>query len=231
VRWQELLGSGELLRSLDPKVGRLRERVVHAVRGAPQQADRVGLAVEAALQALVEEQGDAAAHRVRAAWEAAPGGRSLVADRPELGRASTDLRRRAGVEIRSWQEEVLELVRAEGADGRDGARALAHGAPGLGVAVMVETLARRTSAGADPAGRRLLEAVFGTTTIAALVERAGDSLERRLSTLVDGERGRFPAVLDALDVPADGPELLRAASRRVDDRRFEQARAGADPTA
>jgi len=94
---------------------------------------------------------------------------------------------------------------------------------------MVATF-RRTAPIVDDLGRTLLDAVFGAAAVDALVERAGASLERRLRTLAESERGRYVAVLDALDLPADAPDQLRAASRRVDDRRFEQARSGAETT-
>lgn len=223
ARWQELVGTGELLRSLDQGVGRLRDRVVSAVKGTPQQADRVAMAVEAGLEALVVDHAEDAAARVHAAWEAAPGGCTLLAGHVDLGRAPHDLRRRAEAEARAWQEEVLELVRTEGADKRTSARFLAYGVSGLGAALMVVVLARDAAELAE-LGRTLLVAVFGEEAVASMVERAASSLERRLAGLADAERVRYLALLDALDLPQDAPDQLRAASRRVDDRRFEQAR-------
>ncbi|WP_296603314.1 dynamin family protein [Nocardioides sp.] len=229
ARWQELIGTGELLRTLDQRVGRLRDRVVSAVKGTPQQADRVLLAVEAAAEALVLDHAENAAERVHAAWEGSEAGRGLVERHAELRRAAPDLRRRAESEVRSWQEEVLALVRAEGADKRTSARFLAYGVHGLGVALMVATFMRRAPL-ADDLGRTLLDAVFGAESVDSMIEHAGASLERRLHVLVDAERARFTTVLDDLGLPADAPELLRAASRRVDDRRFEQARSAGEPT-
>jgi len=229
ARWQDLIGTGELLRGLDQRVGRLRDRVVSAVKGTPQQADRVLLAVEAGAEALVLDHAESAASRVHAAWAESGAGSGLLAGRDDLRRPSADLRRRAESEARAWQEEVLDLIRTEGADKRTSARFLAYGVHGLGVALMVATF-RRTAPIVDDLGRTLLDAVFGAAAVDALVERAGASLERRLRTLAESERGRYVAVLDALDLPADAPDQLRAASRRVDDRRFEQARSGAETT-
>ncbi|CAI9408553.1 dynamin family protein [Nocardioides sp. T2.26MG-1] len=229
ARWQELIGTGELLRTLDQRVGRLRDRVVSAVKGTPQQADRVLLAVEAAAEALVVDHAESAAGRVHAAWEAVEGGPGLLEGRDDLRRAGPDIRRRAESEVRAWQEEVLGLIRSEGGDKRTSARFLAYGVHGLGVALMVVTFRRRSPV-ADDLGRVLLDAVFGTGAVDAMVEHAGASLERRLRMLAEAERVRFTAVLDELDVPADAPDQLRAASRRVDDRRFEQARSAAEPT-
>ena len=64
--------------------------------------------------------------------------------------------------------------------------------------------------------------------MACSVDGAADSLRRRLAGLLADDRRRFHDVLTELDLPTDGAEHLRSASRRVDDRRFEQARGGAD---
>jgi predicted GTPase len=229
ARWQELIGTGELLRALDQRVGRLRDRVVSAVKGTPQQADRVLLAVEAAAEAVVLDHAESAAGGLHATWEESPAGRGLLAGHDDLRRPAPDLRRRAESEVRAWQEEVLDLVRSEGAEKRASARYLAYGVHGLGVALMVATF-RRAAPVADDLGRTLLDAVFGAPVVASLVERAGASLERRLTTLAETERARYLAVLDRLELPADAPDHLRAASRRVDDRRFEQTRSGAENT-
>ncbi|MGH3369533.1 MAG: ABC transporter, partial [Nocardioidaceae bacterium] len=50
ARWQEFVGTGELLRSLETKVGLLRDRVVGLVRGRPQQVEKVTVAVESGLE-------------------------------------------------------------------------------------------------------------------------------------------------------------------------------------
>ncbi|MGZ4454190.1 MAG: ABC transporter, partial [Nocardioides sp.] len=61
ARWQEYVGTGELLKSLENKVGKLRDRMVGAIKGKPQQADRVSVAVESGLELLILEHAEAAA--------------------------------------------------------------------------------------------------------------------------------------------------------------------------
>ena len=53
--------------------------------------------------------------------------------------------------MRDWQHDVLDMVRAEGADKRSTARFLAFGVNGLRVALMVVVFAH--TAGARPAPR------------------------------------------------------------------------------
>ena len=69
-------------------------------------------------------------------------------------------------------------------------------------------------------GQKLLEAVFGDQAVRSLAERSRVELEERVRTLLDAERARYLDLLDSLELDADVPEQLRAASRRVDDLRF-----------
>ena len=95
ARWQEFVGTGELLRSLESKVGRLRDRLVNAVKGKPAQVERVTVAVECGLETLLLEHAEAAAERAEASWRSVAHGRTLLEERAaDLGRASRDFRRR-----------------------------------------------------------------------------------------------------------------------------------------
>ena len=92
ARWQEFVGTGELLRGLETKVGWLRDRVVNAIKGKPQQAERVTVAVESGLETLILEHAEAAAERAEGSWQSLAPGQALLADAGEdLGRASRDL--------------------------------------------------------------------------------------------------------------------------------------------
>ena len=231
ARWQDLIGTGELLRSLDQGMGRLRDRVVNAVKGTPQAPDRVALAIEAGVESLVLDRAESAADRSALDWHDSTAGRALLADHPGLDRASRDLRRLTEAEVRGWQQETVELVRSVGGDKRANPRYLAYGAQALGVTLMVQVLTRAAEGGAAETaapGRTLLDAVLGADAVASMIDRSGASLDRRLAGLLVDDRRRYHDVLDGLDLPADAVDQLRAATRRVDDRRFEQARAGAD---
>ncbi|MCW2757776.1 MAG: transporter, partial [Nocardioidaceae bacterium] len=79
ARWQEFVGTGELLKGLESKVGWLRDRLVNAVRGKPQQAERVTVAVESGLELLILEHAEAAAERAEASWQSLASGKALLA--------------------------------------------------------------------------------------------------------------------------------------------------------
>ena len=232
ARWQEFVGTGELLRSLETKVGWLRDRVVGWVRGKPMQAERVTVAVESGLETLILEHAETAAERAEASWRSVTAGQHLVEDSGrELGRASRDFRVRAERSVRDWQHGVLEMVRSEGADKRSTARFLAFGVNGLSVALMVVVFAHTAgvsgaevgiAGGSAVVGQKLLEAVFGDQAVRRLADAARQDLNERVTALMDAERARFVTVLDDLGIEEGDVDRLREVSRRVDDLRLRR---------
>lgn len=233
ARWQEFVGTGELLKGLETKVGLIRDRLVNSVKGRPQQADRVTVAVESGLELLILEHAEAAAERAEASWQQLAAGQGMLRRAAEghtdLGRASRDLRRRAERSVREWQAYVLDMVRSQGAGKRSTARFLAFGVNGLAVSLMIVVFTYSggllgaeigIAGGSAVIGQKLLEAVFGDQAVRSLAERARRSLEQRVTELLDAERARFTDLLDALDLDPEAPEALRRASRLVEDARF-----------
>jgi hypothetical protein len=241
ARWQEFVGTGELLRSLENRVGWMRDRLVNAIKGKPQQAERVTVAVESGLETLLLEHAEAAAERAEASWQTLAPGQELLADAGEdLGRASRDFRRRAERAVRDWQQDVLDMVRTEGASKRGTARFLAYGVNGLGVALMVVVFAHTggmlvgaeagVAGGTAVLGQKLLEAVFGDQAVRTLAQRAREDLQRRTDVLFAAERRRYTDLLDSLAIDPLVADRLRTSARRVDDLRFA-ADQGSAPTA
>ncbi|WP_246086821.1 dynamin family protein [Nocardioides humi] len=142
ARWQEFVGSGELVRTLEAKVGFVRERLVNAIKGKPQQAERVGVAIEMGLEALVADHAERAAATAAAAWRERSYGEALLrSTNDDLTRAGRGLRAQAEQEIRAWHDELQEFVKHEAGDARHSARFLALGARGLAVTLGVVALA------------------------------------------------------------------------------------------
>jgi energy-coupling factor transporter ATP-binding protein EcfA2 len=230
ARWQEFVGTGELLRSLESKVSWLRDRITNVVKGKPQQAERVTVAVESGLQTLLLEHAEAAAERVDASWRSVAAGSQVLEEAGvDLSRASRDFRARAERMVRDWQSGVLDLVRTEGGDKRTTARFLAFGVNGLSVALMVVVFASTggvtgaevgIAGGSAVVGQKVLEAVFGDQAVRRLALNARKDLTQRVQVLMDQERRRFVDLLDALELPTDSAEELRALARQVDDLRL-----------
>lgn len=223
ARWQEFLGSGELIRGFEGRVGFVRDRLFSAIKGKPQQAEQVEIAITNALAALVTEQADRAAGDVADAWRETTYG---VAPEPgsALARSSPDLRHRAAIEFRAWQDDLQQLVRHRSGDLSTTARFLAFGLRGLAAALAVATLSRdgAPAAATESAdlGRRLLDNVFGAPMAVGMLDRAREDLNDRVVRLLAAERHRYDAVIAEWGVRPDAAEQLRHAVRRVDDLRF-----------
>jgi len=206
--------------------------VVGWVKGKPQQAEKVTVAVESGLETLILEHAENAAERSEEAWRSVEAGQHLLEDSGrDLGRASRDFRARAERTVRDWQQGVMEMVRVEGADKRSTARFLAFGVNGLSVALMIVVFASTAgiptgaeigvAGGGAVIGQKLLEAVFGDQAVRRLAATARKDLQRRVSELMAEERARYLDLLESLAIAPDAAESLRQVSRRIDDLRLE----------
>ncbi|MCL8251532.1 MULTISPECIES: dynamin family protein [Aeromicrobium] len=222
--WQEFVGTGELLSSVEEKVSRIRDRFVGGMTGRRTRSTEVVEAIETGVRMLLTEQSEATAETVSRAWNATPAGRRLLdaADGSGLDRASRDVRVRAERLVHDWRQGVVELVRVEGADKRMTAKFLAFGVNGIAVAVMVAMLARDvdspTSGGGSGAvlGRRLLDAIFGAPVVDRLLDAAHADLVSRATTLLESDLARYHALLEAPDSLRGHQTALRDAARQAE---------------
>jgi hypothetical protein len=228
ARWQEFVGTGELMRNIEDKVGRIRDRLVSAARGKPQPAQQLTVAVESGLQTLLVEHAESAAERTALAWRSLPAGAQLIQrSSVDLGHASRDFRKQAEETVREWQGAVLDLVRMEGSDRRATARFLAFGVNGLGVALMMVVFAQTAgvtgvevgvAGGTAVVGQRILEAVFGDQAVRRLVRDASRELQQRVEKqLWEPERQRYLDILENHAVQRGAADRLLVLSREVDD--------------
>ncbi|TDO69034.1 hypothetical protein EV651_10171 [Kribbella sp. VKM Ac-2571] len=241
ARWQEFVGTGELLKGLQSNAGRLRDRLKGSLGNKPAETRDVSDAIQSGLESLLREHAAAAAERAEKAWQATAPGRQLLAaaeagrtangadgnDGRPLGAMSEEFPAAASRAVREWQTFVLDLVRREGADKKSTARILEYGVNGLGLSLMVVVFASgagipkgaQTSAGAGSAvvGQRLLEAVFGDKAVQGMVDRAREDLDGKVHALMDAEFARYLAVLDQHPVDAETARQLTEAARAVED--------------
>jgi energy-coupling factor transporter ATP-binding protein EcfA2 len=228
--WQEFVGTGEMVKGLESRVGRIRDRVVSAAKGTPPPTQTLAVAVESGLQTLIVEYAETAAERAALAWRSLPAGAQLLdAAGSEVGRASRGLPAEVQRTIRDWQGSVLDLVRSEGADKRMTARFLAYGVNGLGVALMMVIFASTAGVtgaeigvmgGTAVVGQKILEAVFGDQAVRRLALRARTDLHQRVEALWDAEQARFLAVLEEHRVQSGAGERLRTLGHELSDVRF-----------
>ncbi len=225
ARWQELVGTGEFMRSLQARVGRVRDRVVAAVTGRPLPAAQLQTALESGLVTLVRGAAAEAAERAASAWQSHPSGTALLAGAHGLNRVSDELTDRAERLVRDWQREVLEMVRIESGNKAFVARASSYAVNALGLAVMIAVFTATAfiptgaeiavAGGTTVAAQKVLEAIFGDQAVRELAGRARGLLLARVAELLAGEADRFYAVLRDQGIDPDGPAALNRAADLV----------------
>jgi energy-coupling factor transporter ATP-binding protein EcfA2 len=226
ARWHDVVGTGDLMRSIETRVGWLRDHLRSLVTGAPAADAELRTAVESGVEAVVHAEADRAAERTAAAWHQLPAGRALLerdgAERldgasPELAEATADM-------ARAWQGHVFELVRGEAAGKRTTARLASLGVNGAGLTVMIAVFASTggltgaevvVAGGTSAVSQRLLEAIFGDQAVRTLASRARDDLLARVERLLASEAERFARLLDRVTPPDDAPARLAAAVGRL----------------
>lgn len=232
-RWQDLVGTGEFMRTVEERISLVRDRIGGWLRGAPK-TDAVQVAISDSLSAVITEAGERAAERTAAAWSHTRSGREILGAQPELARASGQFEASAAEAIRAWQSDILRMVEEEGRGKRMKARFLAIGTNVAGAALIVVVFAMTgglTTAEVGIAGgtsllaQRLLEAVFGEEEVRRLAVEAQRLLHVRVDGVLAAERARYDAILDTLAVDpqattklsADAEQLKLAARRAFDD--------------
>lgn len=234
ARWQEFIGTGEFLRSLESRMGHLRDRFVAALSGRPAPGRNLQVAMESQLVTLLRGVAADAAEQAYSAWQAHPAGAALL--EPALQRASGDLAQRADRLVRDWQQWVLDLVRREAADKRTVARGAAYAVNGAGLAVMIAVftttafiptgLEVAAGAGSAVAAQKVLEAVFGDQAIRTLATRARTELLARVDDLLAAEAARFTERTAEVRLEAEPGGVLRRVATEVEEARKELALTG-----
>ncbi|MFR9777937.1 ABC transporter [Micromonospora sp. MS34] len=235
ARWQEFVGTGEFFRTLEARIGRLRDRMVAAVTGRPAPAAELRTAIESQLVTLLRGVATEAAENAYTGWKAHPAGAALL--EPELAHASADFAERAERMVRDWQRGVLELVRAEGGDRRFVARTAAYAVNATGLAVMIAVFASTafiptglevaTGAGTTVAAQAVLQAIFGDQAVRNLASKAREDLLDRVTTLLAEEAARFLDRTGAARPAAETGGTLRRAAVEVEKARHRSGLSGA----
>lgn len=217
-RWQEFVGSGELLRSVEERVTRLRDRIVENVTGRRAKSEEVLESMTEALQGLVREHVERAVRDTAAAWAEASAGGPPVAAEDDIERVSRDVAVTSERLARDWKDRVVEMVRSQGADKRMSATFLAVGVNGVSVAVMVLAAASEaTSKDRSLAlAERLLASIFDDAPAAALVQRAASSLLDAVGAPLDVERRRLGALVDSPSTLEALRDEVRGAARQAE---------------
>jgi hypothetical protein len=224
ARWQEFVGTGELMRSLQSRIGRWRDRLTAAVAGTTAPSEGLTEALESGVVLLMDSAAEHAAGEAAAAWRANAAGAELLRDTGiTLARSSPGFRLAAERVVRDWQAGVLDLVRREGAARRTSARIAAYGVNATGLLVMIVVFATTSviaaplevavAGGTTMLSQKVLEAMFGDQVVRRLAAMARDDLLERVAELLTDERERYDALLiEHAPDPGDAAVLQHAAT-------------------
>ena len=230
-RWQELIGTNEMMRAVQSRISAIRDRVAGFVRGRPAATNEVQGEITSTLEQLLIDHLDANALGIADTWRALPGGALTLSGDRSLERAADETKAAIGPEIRAWQDDILELVRERGAGKRNMARVMAFGVNGIGVALMIVLFAQTggitggevaVASGTAGVSQALLNAIFGEQAVRELAAAARERLLERIDALAEAEVERYRFRIREL---ADGPSttaLLDTAIASLDLDRGEQ---------
>jgi hypothetical protein len=138
-------------------------------------------------------------------------------DSAALARATAGLPPLAARAVASWQQHVLQLVRAENVTKRSVARVASFDEESLALVLSIGVLSYEAAddAGADgafPVPQQMLTELFGAGLLRDMGSRIRQDLSERVTALFEAEARRYFAVIDSTGIPAEAEvaELLEA---------------------
>jgi hypothetical protein len=220
ARWFEVVGTGDVMRALQSRMGAARDRLKSILTGKPGADEELRVAVEHRLEAVIVAAGERAAERVASSWRERVAGKALLDGSPGLGRAADRLRADTEEQVRAWQGYVMELVSREGASKRSTARLASLGVNGAGLTVMLAVFAHTggltgveavVAGGTSAIGQKVLEALFGDQAVRELAAQARRDLVERADALLRADAARFDALVEGAATEVERIARLHAA--------------------
>lgn len=178
-----------------------------------------GLQATDALVAVLGDHGERAAGSTVSRWGESDAGRTLIASRLHLARASADINARSRRAAAIWHNVIQELLANQRADFEDSSAGLEE----LTAALQVVTLnGGREGLTGTAVGRSstVLASAFAGDVRDGLVQRSRDELLRQTEDVFTDEARRFEAVVGASGTHHAQAESLRTIARQIDDLRL-----------
>lgn len=222
VRWQEYVGTGELLRVLGQGAGRVRGWL-RSVFGGTQRAADVRAEAGSTLAEDIARRADRAAAGAATSWELSDAGRQLLS--PDLVRVDPATAPRARAAVDDWMAGLAALVEELGASRRRTARAASIGVNVAAVSAMLAVFAQTggltgaevgITAGAAAVQQRLLEHLFGTAAARQLVTEGRERLDALVADVMGADLRRWTDRVDPLAPPEGLEDELAAALDAVE---------------
>jgi hypothetical protein len=228
-RWQEFLGTGELLKALTEGAGRLRRWAVR-VFGGTRKVEEINDEAGDEIVTAVVRRADLAAGNTAAAWELDAAGKTLLtATGRKLWHHDPGTPDRARTAIEDWIAELGELISEQGTGKRRWAQVASFGVNATALVVLMAVFAQTggitgaefgVAAGAAAAQQKILEHVFGSAAARSLIEDARRRLITSLERVLSEDERRFADITDTFTTDQKMADAVRSAAQEV------RARAG-----
>ncbi len=217
-RWQDVVGTSDVMRSIEGWLSRALDRLGNALRGRPEPAEEVKGEIESGLHAVIVDAADTAAAR---SWQSLGALAPVLRENadPTLSRAGADVSEEAAALIRAWQGNLVATIQETAGDKRQRARLMSLGLNVLTVALMLVVFASTAgltggelaiAGGSAVVAQKLLETVFGEDNVRRMAARAREDLAARLDDLLAGEAARYRQVSGDLVAGTASAELRDA---------------------
>jgi GTPase SAR1 family protein len=228
--WRELAGTGDLVKSLDAAVSRVRDRLAAGAVGEPGHTEDIGLALQRAVHGLVSARCHASLDDVAARWRDHPAGVALLAGNPEAITPAAEFSPGLAAAIQDWSQGLPGQLADTGIAGRKTPRNAPFSLDAAAALLMLVTVSAATlastgrpapgaAAGPSAVARRILAAVHGDDAVQALAGAAYQDLVRSAVTHVDAERARLEGLLGPAGARAGAAGSLHHAVHVIDQAR------------
>ncbi|WP_230198314.1 dynamin family protein [Flaviflexus massiliensis] len=231
ARWQDFVGTGEILRQVEAGVGKLRDRITSWFKGDGVEPEHVEEAIEDGIATMLIGETESAIATIERSWARGLGGDQLAANAASRLRSHEERKEAATQLVREWQGRLTELIQVEGKDKRATARVLSLGLNTVAVALMIVIFASTAglsggevvvAGGTAVVAQKLLEAIFGDDAVRKMAKEAVADLTDRAGAFMVTDAEPFRSELATLGVDASASDNLGEALALLSAARREE---------
>lgn len=219
-RWQDYVGTSDLLRSFEQWFSRLRDSVGGWLRGVPSATAEVEEEITSGLALVLVDEAGHAAQETYSDLQDLPAGKTVFSD-PRFAQVPANTEQLAVSVVQDWQADLVELVGQQTPKKRQQARFLSLGVNTVAVALMLVVFASTggllggelaIAGGSAVLGQKILETVFGDQAIRSMAREAERLLQERSAGFFAVQASGFQQVLDSLQTGVTAEELRDCAA-------------------
>ncbi|NNC91769.1 MAG: GTPase domain-containing protein [Acidimicrobiia bacterium] len=223
-RWQDFVGTGQLLQVLAESTSRVRKWLRAVFGGAPKVEQVEREAVSELVDAVVR-RADLAATAAAGAWELDDAGAELLTETAgALWRRAAETPGRAERAVGDWLGYLTQLIEEKGEDRKKLAQVASYGVNAAAVTVLLGVFVHTggltgaelgVTASAAAAQQKVLEHVFGSAAARTLIDNARARLHEALHGVLHADGARFYELTAQRSTSLESAAELRRLAERV----------------